>query len=98
MKQLTASESTIIYSTEPLWGTLFAFLILHENVQSSTFVGAFFIITACLFSSVGLTAITAIPLTLYSTYEAEIDEISSNILTNWSTLIESITDMIQKND
>ena len=32
MKKLSAAESTIIYSTEPLWGTMFASIFLHETL------------------------------------------------------------------
>jgi drug/metabolite transporter (DMT)-like permease len=50
MKQLSAAESTVIFSSEPLWGTFFGSLILGESVGTNTFFGALFIIGACLWS------------------------------------------------
>ena len=45
----------VIYSTEPLWGTAFAAVALHEHVGPNTFVGAALILGACVWSSVGPT-------------------------------------------
>jgi drug/metabolite transporter (DMT)-like permease len=53
MKSLTASEATVIYSTEPLWGTAFVALALGETVGPNTAVGAAMIMSACILSSVG---------------------------------------------
>ena len=53
MKSLSASESTVIYSTEPLWGTAFAAVALGETVGLNTAVGAALIMSACVWSTVG---------------------------------------------
>jgi drug/metabolite transporter (DMT)-like permease len=53
MKSLSASESTIIYSTEPLWGTAFAAVALGETVGINTAVGAALIMCACVWSTLG---------------------------------------------
>lgn len=50
MKQLTSAEVTVIYSSEPLFATLFAALFLGETVGINTAVGAVLIIWACLLS------------------------------------------------
>jgi len=50
MKTLTAAETTIIFSTEPLWGTAFAWLLLKETIGVNTLAGAACILTACLWS------------------------------------------------
>ena len=51
MKQLTGTESTIIYSTEPLFATFFGFLLLGEGVGWSTAVGGALILSAILLST-----------------------------------------------
>ena len=53
MKTLTSAETTVIFSTEPLWGTAFAAYAFNEAVGANTFIGAFFILVACIWSSVG---------------------------------------------
>lgn len=53
MKFLSASESTVIYSTEPLWGTAFAAVALGETVGLNTAVGAALIMCACVWSTLG---------------------------------------------
>lgn len=53
MKFLSASESTVIYSTEPLWGTAFAAAALGETVGLNTAVGAALIMCACVWSTLG---------------------------------------------
>lgn len=51
MKYLSSAETTVIFSTEPLFGTAFAALTLGEYVGPNTFLGALLILTACLWSS-----------------------------------------------
>jgi drug/metabolite transporter (DMT)-like permease len=36
MQSLSAAESTVIFSTEPLWGTAFAAVVLGEQVNYSS--------------------------------------------------------------
>jgi len=54
LKNLSAVESTIIYTTEPLWGTAFAAAALGETLGWDTALGACLIVTACLWSSLDL--------------------------------------------
>ena len=51
MKQLTGTESTVIYSSEPLWGTFFGYTLLHEAVGSGTAIGATLILSAIFLST-----------------------------------------------
>ena len=53
MKSLSSAETTVIFSTEPLWGTAFAAVALGEAVGSEVFVGAALILSACVWSSLG---------------------------------------------
>ena len=63
MKSLSSAETTVIFSTEPLWGTAFAAVVLGESVGSNVFVGAALILCACIWSSLGpsvtLSSVTA---------------------------------------
>eukprot|EP00802_Teleaulax_amphioxeia_P015636 Tamp_15728.p1 GENE.Tamp_15728~~Tamp_15728.p1 ORF type:complete len:315 (+),score=28.95 Tamp_15728:480-1424(+) len=45
---LPSSETAVVFSSEPLWGTLFAVLLLHEAVTPETILGGGMIIGACL--------------------------------------------------
>jgi drug/metabolite transporter (DMT)-like permease len=51
MKQLTGADSTIIYSTEPLFATVFGYFLLQEAIGSNTYVGAAFILGAIYLST-----------------------------------------------
>ena len=53
MKKISAAESTIILSTEPIWGTAFAAVLLGETIGWNTGLGAALIVSACTWSSVG---------------------------------------------
>lgn len=53
MKKVSAAESTIILSTEPIWGTAFAACLLGERIGWNTGLGAMLIVSACTWSSVG---------------------------------------------
>ena len=53
LKSLSAAETTLILSTEPLWGTAFAAAVLGEELGVDTAVGAVLIISACLVSNLG---------------------------------------------
>ena len=57
LKSLSAAETTLILSTEPLWGTAFAAAVLGEQVGMDTGIGAVLIIAACLISNLGLDGI-----------------------------------------
>ena len=51
LKAITASETTLIYTLEPLTGVFFAVMLLNEHFGLNTIIGATLIITACIFSS-----------------------------------------------
>ncbi|CAN0054129.1 unnamed protein product, partial [Ectocarpus sp. 4 AP-2014] len=53
MKKVSAAESTIILSTEPIWGTAFAAALLGESIGWNTGLGAALIVSACTWTSVG---------------------------------------------
>ena len=52
IRVLSASETTLIYTLEPLFATAFAAFMLKEHVTRGTFLGAAFIISACLWDTV----------------------------------------------
>lgn len=51
LKTVTAAETTLILSTEPLFGSAFASLLVGERFGPETAVGAFMILTGCLVST-----------------------------------------------
>lgn len=57
LKTLSAAETTLIFSTEPLWGTAFAALIMHEQLGIDAGIGALLILTGCVFSNLGIKGI-----------------------------------------
>ncbi|KAG7354347.1 EamA-like transporter family protein [Nitzschia inconspicua] len=54
LETLSAAETTLIFSTEPLWGTAFAAAVMGEQLGMNAAVGAFFILVACLYSNLGV--------------------------------------------
>ncbi len=57
MQTLSAAETTLIFSTEPLWGSAFAGLVMGEQLGPNVALGAAFILTACLYSNLGMAGI-----------------------------------------
>jgi drug/metabolite transporter (DMT)-like permease len=58
LRTLSAAETTLIFSTEPLWGTAFAVAALHEDVAGvATVAGAVLILSGCLYSNLGWSGI-----------------------------------------
>mmetsp|Transcript_26904 Transcript_26904/g.58830 ORF Transcript_26904/g.58830 Transcript_26904/m.58830 type:complete len:328 (-) Transcript_26904:168-1151(-) len=53
LKTLSAAETTMIFSTEPLWGTAFASAVVGEQLGLGAGVGAALILGGCLFSNMG---------------------------------------------
>lgn len=96
MKKLSAAESTVIYSTEPLWGTAFAAVALGEQVGWNTGVGAFLILSACVWSSLGpeVTILIAGAISAAKGMTAEwLDELSSlasNLSHNLLQLVQNL--------
>lgn len=52
MKKVSAAESTIILSTEPIWAAAFAAALLGEQIGWNTGLGALLIVSACTWSPV----------------------------------------------
>eukprot|EP01031_Cornospumella_fuschlensis_P032892 gene32892-39776_t len=88
MKKLDAAESTVIYSTEPLWGTAFAALTLHEEVGWNTGVGALLVLAACVWSSLGPTIASYLSSSTLL-YAEGFEEIWENVLANINKVFES---------
>ena len=53
LKTLSAAETTMIFSTEPLWGAAFASLVVGEHLGLGAGMGAALILSGCLFSNMG---------------------------------------------
>lgn len=45
--KLSAAETSLLFSTEPLWGTAFAAAALGENIHQTTWMGGAMILAAC---------------------------------------------------
>lgn len=93
MKNLDAAESTVIYSTEPLWGAAFASVTLGESIGLNTVLGAFLILAACLWSSLGATIISMVSSTFLVNNAEVVEEIGENISANLSEILERIPDI-----
>ena len=52
LKTLSAAETTLIFSTEPLFGAAFAAFVAHEYFGLHDMIGAAFIISGCLVSGI----------------------------------------------
>ena len=89
MKTLNAAESTVIYSTEPLWGTAFAAITLGETIGWNTALGALFIITACAWRSVSV-QVAGVITTIQISYLQGFEEVSENIIVNFMKILEDI--------
>jgi len=50
MKKLSAAESAILFSTEPLWSTMWGLILLGESVGLNTAAGATLILSSCYLS------------------------------------------------
>lgn len=88
MRRLSAAESTVIYSTEPLWGAAFAAFALGESLGWNTVFGAVLILAACLWSSLGPELIGAYILSLgasaASMVGGEAAEVIEKLFANYS--------------
>jgi drug/metabolite transporter (DMT)-like permease len=88
MQKLDAEESTVLFSTEPLWSTAFAATALGETVGWNTAVGAVLIIAACTYTSFSarlLGAGTAASVLLMDGLEV----VGENVGVNFAKLLES---------
>lgn len=85
MRRLSAAESTIIYSTEPLWGAAFAAVALGEELGWNTALGALLILCACVWSSLGpslFTMLIGAGTTVQTVAGEEVAEVTENVLQN----------------
>ena len=57
LKTLSAAETTLIFSTEPLWGTAFASVVMGEQLGMNAAVGGLLILFGCVFSNLGMNGI-----------------------------------------
>lgn len=57
LKTLSAAETTLIFSSEPLWGTAFAAAVMGEQLGLDTALGAVLIVGGCVFSNLGFQGI-----------------------------------------
>merc|ERR1719263_2622186 len=53
LSEISAQESTVLFSTEPLWGAGFASLALGERLDEYSAAGGVMIVVACLLASGG---------------------------------------------
>ena len=51
LKTLSAAETTLIFSTEPLWGTAFASVVMGETLGLNAAAGAVMILSGCVVSN-----------------------------------------------
>lgn len=59
LKTLSAAETTLILSTEPLWGAAFASFLIGEQFGMDAAMGATLIVAGCIFSNLGLDGMMA---------------------------------------
>merc|ERR1712038_1529598 len=51
LKTLSAAETTMIFSTEPIFGSLFAAAVLGESFGTGGYIGAATILCACIYGN-----------------------------------------------
>jgi len=59
LSKLSSSETAVVFSSEPIWGVLFASILLGETVGSNDIVGGALIISACLLRVTDLNKVKA---------------------------------------
>jgi drug/metabolite transporter (DMT)-like permease len=57
LKTLSAAETTLLMSTEPVWGSAFATICLGEHLTMSSGIGGAIILFGCLYSNSGLSGL-----------------------------------------
>tara|TARA_A100001015_G_scaffold261450_1_gene306953 strand:+ start:535 stop:1863 length:1329 start_codon:yes stop_codon:yes gene_type:complete len=93
MQRLSAAESTVIYSTEPLFGAAFAAVALDEHMGWNTLFGAILILTSCLWSSLGPELIFELMVSALGSAsglvgEEAAAEILQNLNANWKSVLD----------
>ncbi|CAM9290871.1 unnamed protein product [Phaeothamnion confervicola] len=92
MKDLSAAESTVIFSTEPLWGTAFAAAVLGETIGWNTGAGAMLILTACIWSSVGPSVSAANVLFAMGALVGTEGDVGGNFAANLRPIVDVVRD------
>mmetsp|Transcript_15786 Transcript_15786/g.32624 ORF Transcript_15786/g.32624 Transcript_15786/m.32624 type:complete len:576 (-) Transcript_15786:157-1884(-) len=57
LESLSAAETTLIFSTEPLWGTAFAVALMGEQMGMNSVAGGGLILMACVYSNMGVSGL-----------------------------------------
>lgn len=52
LQKATATDASLAFSTEPVWASLFGFILLHETLGRESYVGGALILMACLIGAV----------------------------------------------
>merc|ERR1711865_1297917 len=60
METLSAAEATVIFATEPIWGTAFATVVMSEQLGFNSAIGAAIILSACFYSNLGMEGLTGV--------------------------------------
>lgn len=74
LKTLSAAETTLIFSTEPLFGAAFAAIVTHEYFGLHDAIGAAFIIAGCLVSGMDVGKLLGGSRTMVSPIDATVAE------------------------
>jgi len=99
--KLSSSETTLLFSTEPLWGAAFAHAALGEHLGPNTFVGGALILAACMSRSITslhplhdasppIHAVTASPATTNSVLSVRSDLVEALLDTTMDTSLKDI--------
>ena len=60
LKTLSAADTTLIFSTEPVFGAAFASAVMGEQLGMGAGLGAFLILTACIYGNMGMKGIQSL--------------------------------------
>jgi drug/metabolite transporter (DMT)-like permease len=52
LQKATATDASLAFSTEPIWASLFGFILLHETLGVNSYVGGALILSACLVGAI----------------------------------------------
>jgi drug/metabolite transporter (DMT)-like permease len=61
LKTLSAAETTILFSTEPIFGSVCASVVLGETFGATGYVGGAMILSGCLYSNMGSNLVSLLP-------------------------------------
>ena len=61
LKTLSAAETTILFSTEPIFGSVCASVVLGETFGATGYVGGVMILAGCLYSNMGSNLVSLLP-------------------------------------